>query len=85
MKTEEQIFEINGIKYKRSQKPLNDNDEVYCISKEGKISAADIIVPYGTKGKISSVWYDRVEYNGVEFVIWPHQTAKLEPIISSQD
>ena len=74
MKTEE-IFEIDGKKYKRSKEPLKDGDEVFCILKDSESK-----VPYGTKGFIASVWYDRVNYLGNEYVIWRNETAKLEPI-----
>lgn len=70
---EEEIFEIGGIKYKRSPEPLKDGDEVFCICKNP-------VVPYGTKGKITSVWYDRVEYLNSEYVIASGETAKLIPI-----
>ena len=72
MEANEEIFEIDGKKYIRSKEPLKDDDEVYCIVKDERCP-----VPYGTKGRIASVWYDRVEYNGKEYVIWGNETAKL--------
>lgn len=75
----EQIFEIEGVKYKRSSEPLKDNDEVFCICTDPSSK-----VPYGTKGFIASVWYDRVNYLGNEYVIWGHETAKLIPVIDSK-
>jgi len=70
-----EIFNIDGKKYKRSDEPLKDGDEVYCI-----LNHPNSKIPYGTKGKITSVWYDRVEYFGKEFVIWENETAKLIPL-----
>jgi hypothetical protein len=68
----DEIFEINGVKYKHSTEPWKDGDEVFCI-----FDHPDSKVPYGTKGKIVSMWYDRVEFLGNEYVIWRNQTAKL--------
>lgn len=70
-----EIFEINGVKYKRSEEDLKDGDEVFCISKHPNSK-----VPFGTKGKIVSMWYDRVEFLGTEYVIWHNQIAKLIPL-----
>ena len=70
----QEIFIIDGKRYVRSPEPLRTGDEVYCILKENSN------VPYGTKGKITSIWFDRVEYNGREYVIWGNQTAKLIPL-----
>lgn len=69
---EERIFNINGKKFIRSKEKLRDGDEVYCICihKDSKI-------PYGTKGHIVSMQWDRVSFLDQEFVIWHDQTAKL--------
>lgn len=75
-----EIFIIEGKKYIRSTEPLRDNDEVYFIYKGN-----DAKIPFGTKGFIESVWYDRVNYLGNEYVIWLNQTAKLIDWHESQE
>lgn len=70
-----EIFEIDGVKYKRSEDEMEDGDEVFFILKNPNSR-----IPFGTKGKIASMWYDRVEYLGTEYVIWGNETAKLVPI-----
>lgn len=74
---EEKIFEINGIKYKRSKDNVKDGDELYVILKADSIREG-CKTTYGDKGKLD-MWYDRVIFpNGEEFVYWSDEFAKLE-------
>ena len=46
----EEIFEIEGVSYKRSKDKLKDGDEVFWILKDDPLSN----IPYGTKGFVVS-------------------------------